>query len=164
MLSEVALLSVLNRMPVCWEDRDDPRKPGQLAVVARVLAEVANASKHPVDKAGKLTALWYHESKGCLKVHDGSHRGPGRGPWQLEDQHKRYEGPFVGLSYEATLNAARVASDVLDHSFQCGARPRDVFTGYAGRRCGTTWSTLDDRVSTYNWVTWRLTKWLRSKN
>lgn len=162
MLTTSILLGVLNGFPVCWKDRADPRKPEQLATVAAAITTVANASKNPIDKAGKLLTIFYHESRGCLDVHSGAHRGRGRGPFQLEGQSKRHEGPFVGLDYESTLNAAQVAGDILDHSFQCGSSPRDVFTAYGARPCGSTWKTLNERVATYRWATWRLSKW--SKN
>ena len=146
-------------MPMCYADREDPRKPEQYATLARAISEVANESKSPIDKAAKLLAVGYHEGRFCLRVHSGEHRGPGRGVWQLEGQQRRHRGPFVGLDYESTHNAARVASVVLDRSFQCGHSPGDVFTGYAGRACKSDWATLRDRVRTYRWVYWRLSKW-----
>lgn len=149
------VLSVLLRLPACWVDRDDPRKPEQLATIATAIAEV---SGDDTDKAAKLISKSYNETRFCLRVHSGEHRGPGRGLYQLEGQSRRYAGPFVGLSYEATLNATRVASDILDHSFQCGHSPRAVFTAYAARPCGTNWKTLDARVRTYNWAYWRLSR------
>jgi len=157
-LTAPLVFSILARMPVCWADRHDHRKPWQLLTVAHAITEVANSSRQPVDKAGKLITTFYHEGRGCLDVHSGAHRGPGRGPFQLEGQSKRYSGPFVGLDYESTLNAARVAGDVFDHSYQCGSTPADVFTAYAGRPCGKPWPTLDDRTRTYRWVTWRLSQ------
>lgn len=157
-ISAALILSVLTRLPVCYADREDPRKPEQLATVARAMAEVANASRNPLDKAGKLIGLFRWEGVGCLDVHEGKHPGRGRGLYQLESQGERYAGPFVGLSYEATLNATRVAGDILDHSYQCGSRPRDVFTAYAARPCGSSWKTLTDRVQTYRWAIWRLSK------
>lgn len=139
---------------MCWADRGDPRKLEQLATVATAIAAVAEDA----DKAAKLISVTYNETRLCLAVHSGEHRGPGRGLYQLEDQHRRYQGPFVGLSYEATLRATQVASDVLDHSFQCGSTPRAVFTAYGARVCGTDWKTLRERVGTYHWAYWRLTK------
>lgn len=149
------VLAVLNRLPVCWKDRADPRKSEQLETVARAITTVANGS---IDKTAKLITVFYHESRGCLSIHAGLSRGRGRGLFQLEGQSKRYQGPFVGLDYESTLNATRVAGDILDHSFQCGPTPRDVFTAYGARPCGSNWKTLDDRIATYRWATWRLSK------
>lgn len=157
-LTSALILSVLQSLPVCYADRDDPRKPEQLETVAQAITVAANASKRPVDKAAKLVTLFRWESVGCLAVHSGAHKGPGRGLFQLEGQSRRYQGPFVGLDYAATLNAARVAGDVLDHSFQCGGGPAGVFTAYAGRACSTKWKTLTERVNTYWWATWRLSR------
>ncbi len=157
-LPETLVLSVLLNMPVCWADRSDARKQEQLETIAKAVAIVANESKRPVDKAAKLISKAYHETRFCIAVHSGKHRGPGRGLYQLEGQGERYKGPFVGLDFESTLNATRVASDYLDRSFQCGPSPRAVFTAYAGRECGTTWKTLDSRVRTYRWVAWRLSR------
>lgn len=152
------VLAVLLSLPVCYADRDDPRKPEQLATVAQAITAVANASKNPIDKAAKLVTLFRWEGVGCLAVHSGAHGGRGRGLYQLEGQGRRYPGPFVGLDFESTLNATRVAGSVLDHSFQCGSRPADVFTAYGARPCGSTWKTLRERVQTYRWATWRLSK------
>ncbi len=149
------MLAVLQAFPVCWADRGDPRKPKQLETMARAIFDVSGGS---VDKAAKLATLFRWEGAGCLAVHSGEHPGKGRGPFQLEGQEVRYSGPFAGLSYEATLNAAKVASDYLDRSYQCGPSPRAVFTAYAGRPCGSDWKTLNDRVKTYRWVTWRLSR------
>lgn len=153
---EASVLAVLMRLPVCYADREDDRKPGQLATVARAVTVVANDSKRPVDKAAKLISTAYNETRLCLRVHSGEHRGKGRGLYQLEGQSRRYQGPFVGLDYDSTLNATRVASAVLDRSFQCGLRPRDVFTAYGARPCGSEWKTLTERVRTYQWVSWSL--------
>ena len=139
---------------MCWADREDPRKPEQLITIAYAIAAVAESA----DKAAELISVTYNETRLCIAVHSGEHHGPGRGLYQLENQHRRYQGPFVGLSYEATLNATRVASDVLDHSFQCGGSPRAVFTAYAARPCGSDWKTLRVRVGTYQWARWRLSK------
>lgn len=158
----LAVLALLNRLPVCWKDRDDPRKTEQIETVARAITDVANASQNPIDKAAKLITVFYHESRGCLAVHAGLSRGHGRGLYQLEGQSRRYQGPFVGLDFDSTLNATRVAGEVLDHSYQCGSAPRDVFTAYGARPCGTTWKTLTDRVQTYRWATWRLSKWQKN--
>lgn len=153
-----SVLSVLMALPVCYADRGDPRKPEQLATVARAITVVANDSKNPIDKASKLTVLFRWESAGCLRVHSGEHRGPGRGLFQLEGQGKRHAGPFVGLDYDSTLNATRVAGAILDRSYQCGSSPGAVFTAYAGKPCGTKWKTLRERAGTYLWAAWRLSK------
>lgn len=153
-----SVLALLVSLPVCYADRGDPRKSEQLATVAHAIVSVANDSRDPVDKASKLATLFRWEGVGCLDVHSGKHRGHGRGLYQLEGQSKRYSGPFVGLDYESTLNATRVASAVLDHSYQCGSKPADVFTAYGARPCGSTWKTLRERVQTYRWATWRLSK------
>ncbi len=155
---EAAVLAVLLRLPVCHADRDDPRKPEQLVTVARAIGTVAAASKYPKDKAAKLIAILRWESTACLAVHSGEHPGRGRGLYQLEGQGRRHKGPFVGLDYESTLNATHVASSVLDRSYQCGRTPRDVFTAYGARPCGSDWSTLSERVQTYQWAFWRLNK------
>lgn len=141
------VLSVLLRLPLCWADRHDPRKPEQLLVVAYAIAEVAENT----DKAAKLITLAHNESRLCLAVHSGEHRGPGRGLYQLEGH-----GEFVGLSYEATLSATRFASEYLDRSYQCGHAPRDVFTAYGARPCGSDWKTLRERERMYQWAYWRM--------
>jgi len=152
------VLAVLMALPVCWADRGDPRKPEQLATVAEAISVVANDSRDPIDKASKLIAIFRWEGVGCLAVHSGQHKGRGRGLYQLEGQSRRYAGPFVGLDYPSTLNATRVAGDVLDHSYQCGSRPADVFTAYGARACGSNWKTLRERVQTYRWASWRLSR------
>lgn len=157
-LTSAVVLAVLLKLPVCWADRGDHRKPAQLETVAQAITEVANASRNPLDKAAKLIGIFRWEGVGCLKVHSGEAKGRGRGLYQLEGQAGRYQGPFTGLDYESTLNATRVAGDILDHSYQCGSTPRDVFTAYGARPCGSSWKTLDDRVATYRWATWRLSK------
>lgn len=146
------VLSVLLRLPLCWADRHDARKPEQLLVLAYAIAEVAEDA----DKAAKLITVAYNESRLCLAVHSGEHRGPGRGLYQLEGKGKQYRGPFIGLSFEATLNATRVASAVLDHSYQCGGSPGDVFTAYGARPCGSDWKTLRARERMYRWAYWRM--------
>lgn len=150
MIEAAMILSVLNSLPVCYADRENPAKPAQMATVANA---IARASRND-DDAAKLTAVGYHESRFCIAVHSGEHKGPGRGLFQLEGQSKRYPGPFVGLSQAATDNAARVANAILRRSYQCGPTVADVLTGYAGRACGKPWPTLSERVATY-WMTRR---------
>jgi hypothetical protein len=156
-VSPAAVLYAMSALPVCWADRDDPRKPEQLQNIA---AAIAHASPSP-RRAVLLIVISYHESRWCLHVHSGQHRGPGRGLFQMEGQEKRYPGPFVGLSPEETGNAAWVASQIVGRSGQCGRAVADVLTAYAGRRCGTTWPTLAERVRTYRFVSARLHRALR---
>ena len=151
-VSTAAVLVVMQALPSCWADREDPRKPEQLQNLA---AAIAQASPNPL-RAAFLVAIGYHESRFCLRVHSGVDTGPGRGIWQLEGQSKRYQGPFVGLTPEETGNAAWVASQIIGRSAQCGSRPADVFTAFAGRACGTVWPTLADRVRTFWFVSARL--------
>jgi len=120
--------------------------------VAYAIAEVAES----VDKAAKLITVAYKETRLCIAVHSGEHRGPGRGLYQLEGQQRRHKGPFVGLDYEATLRATQVASYVLDHSYQCGRSPAAIFTAYGARPCGSDWKTLRERVRMYRWAYWRI--------
>ncbi len=157
MLTPNAVLAVILHLTPCYADRaaDIPTKSAQYVNIATAISVVADGS---LDKASKLISKGYNESRFCLAVHSGAHRGYGRGLYQLEGQSRRYAGPFVGLDYESTLNATRVASDILDHSYQCGPTPADVFTAYAGRECGTDWKTLQARVRTYRWAYWRLSR------
>ena len=142
------MLTVLQLQPVCWVDRDDARKPAQLAVIAEAIAKAAPTP----ERAAYLISVGWHESRWCLRVHSGAHRGPGRGLWQIEGRRGKLPGPFVGLSQAETDNAAAVASDVLSRSHQCGSSPAGVFTAYAGRPCGSPWVTLTSRVRTYYWA------------
>jgi len=151
-VSPAAVLYAMSSLPVCYADREDPRKPEQMQNLAVAIAQASPTPR----RAAFLIAIGYHESRFCLRVQSGEHRGPGRGAWQLEGQSRRYQGPFIGLTPEETGNAAWVASDIIGRSGQCGTRPADVFTAYAGRACGSSWPTLAARVLTFRFVSYRL--------
>lgn len=157
MISIPVVAFALASLPVCAQDLDDPRKPGQLATIAESVAKVSNSD----DEAAKLLTLINHESAGCIGVHSGEHRGRGRGLFQVEGKAHRYPGPLVGLSQAATDNAARVAVTILRKSYQCGPTVRAVFTSYAGRTCGSDWPTLASRARTYHWMRLRMAKFRR---
>jgi len=146
------VLHILMSLPVCYQDRHLPTdvKAGQLQTVASAIASEA------VDKseAAYLVSIAWHESRLCLATHAGRHPGRGRGLYQIE----RASGApsagtgYVGLSLPETVNATRAALHMLRHSYQCGQRPRDRFTAYAGRPCGLVWPTMLSRERMYYYL------------
>ena len=154
MISELAVAAAIASTTPCWLDRDDPRKPEQTATIVRSVSHAADTIK----EAALLLTVIKFESNGCIAVHSGEHKGPGRGLYQLEGQAKRHAGPFVGLDYDSTFNATTVALKILRSSHQCGSKPEDILTAYAGRKCQTVWPTLKSRRAVfyhYNAVIWR---------
>lgn len=156
-VSPEAVFIAMSVLPTCWTDREDPRKPEQLRNIAHAIAKASPTPR----RAALLITIGWHESRFSLRVHSGDHPGRGRGIFQLEGQEKRYPGPFVGLTPEETGNAAWVASTIVGRSTHCGLEPAAVFTAYAGRKCGTTWPTLPERVATFEKVSKRLQRALR---
>lgn len=148
LVSPVIAFAGVMALPSCWADRADARKPQQLETIAVAESGVADS----VDELAALDAIAANESALCIRVHAGIDRGPGRGLWQLEGQQRRHAGPFVGLSLDATENAARVALFAWRHSWQCGHTLRDRFTAYAGKPCDTIWPGAEKRVATYWFV------------
>lgn len=153
-----AVLVVLNVQPQCWADRNvEPSvKRDQYETIAVAIAE---ASPN-LSRAGYLLTIGWHESRWCLDVHSGKERGGrGEGNWQLEGKHHGSE-PRSGLSLGATRSSARLASRHVQRSFQCGSKPEQVLTAYAGRPCWQAklgWPTLTSRVRGY----WRAVSALR---
>ncbi len=169
------VLAVLQRQPACWADRAVPAetKLEQLATIAEAIA----VSSETVEREAELVDVGWHESRWCLAVGSGKKRGGrGEGYWQLEGSHHG-AGARSGLSLEATSSAARLASEQLDRSRQCGSSPAARFTAYAGRPCWQSeawisppedsprhctvggdcvrhegWPTLDSRVRGYWWA------------
>lgn len=157
-VSPAAVLYAMSALPPgCWQDKGDPRKPEQLENIAHAIAKASPTPRRAVF----LITIAHWESRLCLHVHSGEHRGRGRGLWQLEGQEKRYPGPFVGLTPEETGNAAWVASKIIGRMVHCGLEPAAVFTAYAGRKCGTDWPTLAERVVTFEKVQKKLRRALK---
>jgi hypothetical protein len=147
-----AVLATLLALPVCYQERAWAGKREQLEDVARVIADVSAQAKRPEQRAAELIAIGYWESRFCWFVQVRKQRRAGNGYWQLET----FEGVVTGPERSALENGAFHASFMLSRSYQCGSRPRDVFTGYAGRRCGTQWATLNSRERTYYWAKGRI--------
>lgn len=141
------ILAILLSFPVCWADRDTSGKRDQLETIVQAIAAEASGP----DEAAMLLAIGWWESRWCLRVHSGEHRGPGRGLWQLEGH-----GEPTGLSLHETRAAARAALGVLRRSWQCGPTPASRLTAYAGRRCHEAWPTLWGRVKTYRWAIYQI--------
>jgi hypothetical protein len=157
-LSAAVLAAVLS-LPICAKDRQDARKPDQLRTIASAITTAATETRWrrgPADLAAHLTTIAYHESRLCIHVTTGEHRGPAVTNWQIEGQFRRladkFHGPFIGLGIEPVTNAARVAAHILSKSFQCGSSPGALYSAYAGRACQTDWPTLRQRVQTYKWI------------
>ncbi len=149
MLSELAVVAALATQPICYLDRNDERKPAQMAAIAGSVAIVSDTP----DEAAFLLTIGYFESRWCLVVHSGEHKGKGRGLWQLEGRSKQYPGPFVGLDSYSTLNSAWVALDIVRHSWQCGPSVANRFSAYGGRPCDlVTWKTLPGRVRAFHYL------------
>lgn len=158
MITTALVLAALNAQPACWRDRhaDQEVKQAQYSWIAEAIATAANATRDDYEareRAAYLIAIGYQESRWCLDVHKGLRRtGYAHGLWQLEGADKLGRGPLEGLSREATINAARVASEAIDVNEQCGSNPAARITAYAGRVCGADWPTLRARVSGYVWA------------
>ena len=159
MIQAAAVLAVMLHQAPCWADRGIPPevKRAQLESIASAIAQ---ASPTP-ERAALLLTIGYHESRWCIRVHSGQRRGGhGEGLWQLEGRHHG-PGARSGLSVTETLDAARLASAQLGHSYQCGSSPAAILTAYAGRPCVQAsggWRTLDARVQGYWWALGALTR------
>lgn len=157
------VLAVMQLQAPCWRDREvaPEVKAEQYAWIAEA---IAHASPTP-QRAAYLIALGYSESGWCLDVHAGKRRtGYADGLWQLEGHDKRDRGPLQGLTREATINAARVASETIARTWQCGPSVAGRITAYAGRPCTDAvagWPTLDARVSRFFWASFQLNKFAR---
>ncbi len=156
-----ALSYALSRLPQCWADRDIPTidKQDQIDTIA---ASIVHARKHvkwrgsTVDFYALMGSIGYHETRLCTDVHAGNcppggcGGGAAFGTFQVEPERREDGLSLVGLDQDSTNRSALAAATVLSRSWHCGPAPRDLFTAYAGRRCGTTWATLDERVRTFN--------------
>lgn len=137
----IAILSIAG----CYQDRADERVPDHLARIAYAISEESRT----LDEAAYLVAIGKNEANFCIAVQEHYTHSGGWSTWQLEGWSGKFPGPFVGLDYGAIHNAAHAAVSVLRKSHQCGHEPKDIFTGYGGRACGTIWPTLKTRVATY---------------
>ena len=114
---------------------------------------------------GKPSQAGCNKSRYCTDVHAGNCRpgtcggGAAFGPWQVEPRNREDGKALVGLDQEATDRSAAAAAKILSRSWQCGGHPRGWFTAYAGRKCGTDWKTLEQRVATY----WRVASGFAAK-
>lgn len=163
-MTPAIILAVLQLQAPCWRDRDvaPAVKAEQYAWIAE---GIAAASPNP-QRAAYLIVLGYSESGWCLDVHAGKRRtGYADGLWQLEGHDKRDRGPLQGLTRAATLNAARVASETIARTWQCGPSPAGRITAYAGRPCADAvagWPTLHARVARYGWAAIQLKRFARN--
>jgi len=138
MVSAKAILVALQALPLCWQDRADPRKPAQYDTIAQAVS----AETRDVSEAAEVVALGYSETRFCLRVHEGKWRGKASGPWQVENS-----GDLTGLGLDETRRSLRAALGIWRRSWQCGPTWADRFTAYAGRGCQTIWPTLEQRVA-----------------
>ncbi len=132
----------------CYQDRNDERVPDHLARIAYAISSEAR----DVDEAAYLVTIGKNESNFCIGVQEKYTHSGGWSTYQLEGWRGKFPGPFVGLNYSEIHNATYAAVRVLRHSHQCGHKPEDILTAYAGRECGTIWPTLKTRVATYWYV------------
>lgn len=166
MIPEATLIHALERLPACYADRHLPResKRAQYATIAKSLRKARRSVKWRDDVSfyAMMIAIGYNESRYCTDVHAGNCRpgtcggGAAFGVWQVEPRNREDGNALVGLDQEATDRSAVAAAKILSKSWQCGGHPRGWFTGYAGRKCGTDWKTLEQRVATYWRVAGRL--------
>lgn len=165
-LAELVLAGILS-LPQFHEDRGADvaeLKQAQSFALADGIATAAASQKvaTPRDWAALVVAIGYHESGFSLRIGDGlckpleCDRGRARGPFQV---HKYAEAVPVweqmhGLEHVGVQ--ARVASARLLRGYYTCRGAGDWFvatvSGYAGRRCGTIWPGLEQRVATWRAV------------
>jgi hypothetical protein len=153
--------AAMESLPCFVEDRGDPEKDAQLDAIAAAVAEVSReAPRPPREWAALLLTIGYHESTFSLRIHRGQckphecDRGRARSAWQL---HKNlFTAPVWDQLHgiEHTRVQVQAASDALKRAyFTCNRSGvpwlQATLNGYAGRRCGSEWPGLDQRVSTY---------------
>jgi hypothetical protein len=163
MIPEAAIISAIERLRPCYLDRHLPRevKSAQFATIAKSLVRARARVKWrapDVDFYAMMVSVADSESKLCTHIHAGNclpgtcGGGAAFGIFQVEPKN-RDDGPaLVGLDQDATDRSAFAAASVLSRSWQCGRKPADLFTGFAGRKCGTKWATLEKRVATFERV------------
>lgn len=164
MIPILAVSAALAELPVFHEDRANPYKGAQLAVIAKAIAKVS-ANR---EEAAFLITLGHHESGLSFRIHAGLCRGfecdKGRaaGLWQSHKNSRtedEWRG-FMGLDREATTRAAKAAViDVRRAWGYCRGEPDMVLAtirAYAGRGCRGALPGERDRVATYYAVRARL--------
>ncbi len=157
LVSYEAIHSALTELPVAWQDRNDSYKQEQLRNVARAIESAAQTVKWPendrVSLAAYLITIGFHESRYSIKIHEGIRKAHAYGLWQVEPHaHRVTRADLIGLTFLETEHTATIAAGVLSKSWQCGARPEDIFTAYGGRPCKSDWKTLKSRVATFWWI------------
>lgn len=168
-------VKAIHRLPVFYEDRKagnavelTPEKAAQLHTLAVEVARVSARDRKPPLPPRRWAALiltvGFHESTFSLRIHRGAckphecDRGKARGPFQ--QQENMYTRPvwdrMTGIE-NTRVQVEAVDSFLRRHVMTCPS-PRQadditpvegILTGYAGRRCGSRWKGLDERVATF---------------
>ncbi len=164
MIPILAVSAALAELPVFHEDRANPYKGAQLAVIAKAVAKVAKNR----EEAALLITLGHHESGLSFRIHAGlcrafeCDRGRAAGLWQAHQNSRSLEEwhGFVGLDRDATTRAAQAAViDIRRAAGYCRGEPDLVLAtirAYAGRGCRGALKGERDRVATYYAVRARL--------
>ncbi len=154
--------AALDALPCYHEDREAlADKSDQLELIAASIAEASrDAPRPPREWAALLMTVGYHESAFSLRIQRGAcrphecDRGRARSAWQM---HKNVftEPVWERLhGVEHTAVQVQAASQALKRAyFTChrSGTPwlRATLNAYAGRRCGSEWPGLDQRLATF---------------
>lgn len=153
-------LSLLLRMPVYHEDREEPGKRAQLEQLA---ISMAKASKGQAWVVKALTVVGNFETHFSLRIQSGEcrrnecDRGKAAGTWQLHVGGSVTQTEWeelVGLDPAAVdLSASEAATTLRRAVGMCrkehGDHVRMMFSSYAGRGCHGSFKGLDERVALY---------------
>lgn len=165
------LHAAMSRLPVYFEDRDNPAKEEHTRALAAAIEKASDVRPKGVsrkDWQALLVAVGYWESTFSIRIHRGDCKkhecdaGRARSPWQM---HRNvFTAPVWDQLFgiEHVELQARTASEMLARSYWQCARAgvpwvNGTLSAYAGKRCGdNAWPGFDKRYKTFVSVRARL--------
>ncbi len=159
-------LRAASSLPVYYEDNPPGgvagktlEKEAQIAALAKAVAAVSRKAPLPPRQwAAVLLTTGFHESTFSLRIARGSCRkhecdgGRARGVFQ-----ERRLAAMTPETWARMVGVDNIETQVAEadyllrrHLHTCAGDPvASVFTGYTGRRCGSEWKGLSERMATF---------------
>lgn len=149
------VLAAIGLLPVYHEDRAEPHKAAQEALIAEAVASVARDR----EEAAMLLTVGSHETNFSYRIHTGRcrprecDRGRARGPFQAHlNSRDREEWLSFGTLSGTRAAALAAVTDLRRARGLCRGEPDEVlatFRAYAGRGCRGQLKDEAERVATY---------------
>lgn len=155
MVTYAWVLAALQSLAVYHEDRTEPHKPAQEALIADAIAGVAR-DKH---EAALLLTVGNHETNFSYRIHTGRcqplecDRGRARGPFQAHLNSRDREEWLSFGTLSGTYAATQAAvTDLRRARGLCRGEPDEVLAtlrAYGGRGCRGRLKDEEKRLATY---------------